>query len=580
MMDDTGSDTLATMTPSGEAGDGGGQAPLPGYELGGLIGRGGMGEVVAARDPSLGRDVAIKRMKATSPTPEAIERFLREAKVQARLDHPAIAPVYELGHDGDGLPYFTMKRVAGTTMTDVIKRGHARQRLLPAFVDVCLAIELAHSRQIAHRDLKPANIMLGNYGEVHILDWGIARLLDEAAEDSEKNHITMRERQRLPDAVLGTPGYMAPEQAQGEPCSPATDVYALGCILFEILVGTPLHPSGLSGIDSAIDSPTTPPSARAPNVPPELDAACVAALAADPTSRPTARELGERVQRYLEGDRDHERRCALAAELLAQAMATTDHDNQMQLAGRALALDPESKQAAALVTRLMLEPPEDIPPELARAISRSELEQERRAAGLGIASLAATFVFLPIVLWMGVTDLALFAGTYALVALMIALVVVQRRWVGMGRRVNLYPLLVGIVVLAASISRYFAPFVLVPLALIIIAVGMMAQPSMQHRPAVVLAICCLGFVAPLALEATGVLGSTWQVQDGAVVLRSTLVHLGGVLTQLMLIGATLVAIVIAGLFSRGLAIAQRDAVKELQLQRWRLMQLVPEAVRR
>jgi serine/threonine-protein kinase len=572
MTDDTAADT------HGGAGDAGDHAPLPGYELGALIGRGGMGEVVAARDPRIGRDVAIKRMKATAPTPEAIERFLREAKIQARLDHPAIAPVHELGHDRDGLPYFTMKRLTGTTMAEAIKRGHAQQRLLHAFVDVCLAVELAHTRQIAHHDLKPANIMLGDYGEVYILDWGIARILDEAAEGSETG-INVHEEQRTDD-VLGTPGYMAPEQAQGEPCGPATDVYALGCILFEILVGAQLHPAGVAGLSSAIVAPTAAPSSRAPNVPPELDAACVAALAADPTSRPTARQLGERVQRYLDGDRDHERRRALSAELLAQAMATTGHDDQMQLAGRALALDPESREAAALVTRLMLEPPKEIPPELARTISRSELEQDQRAGRLATVSLAAYFGFLPIVLWMGVTNLALVVVVYALVVAMMLLTFLQDRALSAGRKFNQFPSLVGNVMIAAFITRLYGPFVLVPAIVTIVAIALMSRPQLQRRPAVVLAVCCLGFVAPLTLETAGVIGSTWHVRDGAIELHSTAVHIGGMATQMMLIVGTLAGIVVAGLFSRGLVIAHRDAIQELQLQRWRLMQLVPEAVRR
>jgi serine/threonine-protein kinase len=573
MMDEGLSETV------GELGDSAELAPLPGYELGSLIGEGGMGEVMTARDPRIGREVAIKRLKGRSPTPEALQRFLREAKIQARLDHPAIVPVHELGYDGEGRPYFTMRRLTGTTMAEVIQEGTAQQRLLRAFVDVCLAIEFAHTRQIAHHDLKPANIMLGDFGEVYVLDWGIARVLDEAAESSE-NQLTMRERQTQPGTVLGTPGYMAPEQAYGEPCGPATDVYALGCILFEILVGKQLHPSGVAGMRSAIDAPLVAPSSRTLNVPPELDAACVAALAAAPLARPTARQLGERVQHYLDGDRDHERRCALSAELLAQATATTDHADQMQLAGRALALDPESKDSAALVTRLMLEPPEDIPPDLARTISHSELEQDKRAGRLATVSLASYFGFLPVVLWMGVTNVSLVVGVYTLVVMMMLLTYFQDRALSAGRKFNVYPSLVGNVVIAAVITRVFGPFVLVPAIVTIVAIALMSRPQLQRQPAAVLAICCLGFVAPLALEAAGVLGSTWRVRDGAIELHSTVVQIGGMATQIMLIAGTLAGIVVAGLFSRGLVIAHRDAIHQLQVQRWRLMQLVPESVRR
>src|SRR5262245_53599844 len=129
------------------------------YELANVIGRGGMGEVVAARDTQLGREVAIKRMSMPDPSDKAVQRFLREARVQARLDHPAVVPVHELGRDVDGRPFFAMKKLAGTTLRKIIERKEAtRQRMLRAFADVCLAVELAHTRGVIHRDLKPDNI--------------------------------------------------------------------------------------------------------------------------------------------------------------------------------------------------------------------------------------------------------------------------------------------------------------------------------------------------------------------------------------------------------------------------------------
>jgi serine/threonine-protein kinase len=573
-MDDTASaDTLA------EQGEAAPRTSLPGYELGTRIGHGGMGEVVVARDPKIGREVAIKRMKAKSPTPEAIERFLREAKIQARLDHPAIVPVHELGQDSEGRPYFTMKRLSGTTMAEVMKQERPQRRLLRAFVDVCLAIELAHSRGVIHRDLKPSNIMLGDYGEVYVIDWGIARIVGEAEGQSNADIKTL-EGQTQAGALLGTPGYMAPEQARGEPIGPPADVYALGCILFEILTAKPLHGSGMAAIGLTIANPTTAPSSRAPEVPPELDAACIAALAADPAARPSARALGERIQRYLDGDRDLERRRELATEFLAQAKAAARHADQMRLAGRALALDPESQEAAGLVTRLMLEPPDEIPPELARSIGAGEAEYERRSATLAMGSLAAYFLFLPVLVWMGMTDVPLLVGAYVLVAGLIALTYVQIRRVSAEKRFNFYPALVGNVVIAATISRICGPFVLVPLAVTAVALGMMAQPQLLRRPIVGLGICAMGFVAPVVLEAAGVLHSTWHVEAGQVVLHSTVVHLGGVATDVLLIAGTLGGIVVAGLFSRGLAATRREAIHKLQLQSWRLMQLIPESVRR
>src|SRR5262245_9871544 len=129
---------------------------LPGYIVGDVIGKGGMGEVLLARDAEIGRDVAIKRMGSAALGAENLARFLREAKIQARLEHPAIVPVHHIGRDPAGRPYFTMKRIAGTTLGDLLARPERKlEQLLRAFVDVCLAVEFAHIHGVVHRDLKP-----------------------------------------------------------------------------------------------------------------------------------------------------------------------------------------------------------------------------------------------------------------------------------------------------------------------------------------------------------------------------------------------------------------------------------------
>src|SRR3954471_17945738 len=184
---------------------------LDGYTVGEMIGRGGMGEVLLAHDEVIGREVAIKRMRRADPDPDAETRFVREAKIQARLQHPSIVPVHELGRDADGRPYFTMKRLAGVTLHQLL--GGPRQRLLRAFADVCLAVEFAHEHGVIHRDIKPTNIMLGDFGEVYVLDWGVARVLDEdgSGHPSVRDIITVEGETQV-GAVMGTPGYMAPEQ--------------------------------------------------------------------------------------------------------------------------------------------------------------------------------------------------------------------------------------------------------------------------------------------------------------------------------------------------------------------------------
>jgi eukaryotic-like serine/threonine-protein kinase len=163
-----------------------GDRPHRTYELDGdryraraAIGRGGMGEVTAAYDHTIGREVAIKRIHAAQPNDRQISRFIREAQIQGRLDHPAIVPVYDLGHDASGMPFFVMKKLAGTTL---LRGKHSRLQLLRAFVDVCLAVEFAHVRGVIHRDLKPDNIVLGEFGEVYVLDWGVAKVAGTSEE--------------------------------------------------------------------------------------------------------------------------------------------------------------------------------------------------------------------------------------------------------------------------------------------------------------------------------------------------------------------------------------------------------------
>jgi eukaryotic-like serine/threonine-protein kinase len=212
-------DTIPTI--SGETLGGSGTAR---YAFGDVIGRGGMGEVFRARDAPIGRTVAVKRLKATSA--EAVARFMREAQVQGRLEHPAIVPVHELGEDERG-PFFVMKQLAGVTL-ELTLGEKSRQQLLRAFVDVCLCIEFAHTRGVVHRDLKPANIVLGEFGEVYVLDWGIARVIGDA--DTWGEAISGSETQV--GAIIGTPGYMSPEQCGGEQVDARADVYALGCILY------------------------------------------------------------------------------------------------------------------------------------------------------------------------------------------------------------------------------------------------------------------------------------------------------------------------------------------------------------
>lgn len=211
--------------------------PLAGrYSLGTRIGQGGMGDVFQARDLVLNRDVAVKLFREGCET-----QFRSEAQITARLQHPNIPPVHDLGTTPDGRPFLAMKLVAGQTLLTGLRNRPADRsdmpELIAAFGRVCQAVGFAHSLGIIHRDLKPANVMLGAFGEVQVMDWGLAR--DERATDAKSlpgSHSSALET-RVGQA-MGTPGYMAPEQARGESAGPPSDVFALGAMLLQILTGS------------------------------------------------------------------------------------------------------------------------------------------------------------------------------------------------------------------------------------------------------------------------------------------------------------------------------------------------------
>lgn len=303
-----------------------GQAELSHYTLSRVHDQGGLGRVWLAFDKTLHRNVALKEIRPDrQPTEQALKRFVREAQITGQLEHPNIVPVYELARDGQReCPFYTMRFMQGQSLGDAIEAYHKQrqaggaserhfQRLLQAFINICHAIAYAHSRRVIHRDLKPANVMLGGFGEVVVLDWGLAKLLDrpdelrpELAEAAAPilPPGTSEGVETLPGQILGTPAYMAPEQAlcKVDEIDALTDVYGLGAILYRILTGRRPHP----GRDSqermrhAVQEPTPEPRAVDASVPRALNAICCKAMSAERLKRYlSARELAEDVQRFL-----------------------------------------------------------------------------------------------------------------------------------------------------------------------------------------------------------------------------------------------------------------------------------------
>ncbi len=560
-----------------------GLAPA-GYQLGALLGRGGMGEVIAAHDNRVGREVAYKRMRDHNASADALSRFLREARIQARLDHPAIVPVYELGEDADGRPFFTMKRLAGKTLAErMLSSSEPLQPLLRAFAEVCLAIELAHSKGIVHRDLKPSNIMLGDFGEVYVLDWGIARVLAERPTNTSAEPIGDLDsigQATKGGTLLGTLGYMAPEQVRGEEVDGKADVYALGSILFEMLAGEGLHPHGHAAVASTLSMPGATPTKRRPDrtIPPELDALCSAMLVARAADRPTARDVAQRVQQYLDGDRDLEARRELAQTHLAEAreaLASGDPQRRadaLRAAGRALALDPKSTAAAALVTGLIVEPPTELPAELIEKLAAQDVmftkqRAKRAMTGYGsLLSLSIVLLFFDVASWVWLG--AIYAGIVAFVVLSY---VTYRTG-----RARVSGVLLGTLLMAVLFSRAASPFILVPMLLCGTMLAVSNIPWLNDRPAVFyvwMAVCAL---VPFLLEWASVLTTTAHVTPDAIEIKSAIFAPGGSMALYLLAVTNVLFLLIVARFALVLARDRRSAQRRLTMQAWHLGQLLPE----
>ena len=573
-----------------------GESSLVGrYRIIRRIGKGGMGEVMVAHDEQIGRDVAIKRMRAAVPTERQIQRFLREASVQGRLEHPAIVPVHEIGRDDDGLPFFAMKRLAGNSLAKIIgvddRVAFPLQRVLRAFAEVCLAVEFAHVRGVIHRDLKPENVILGDFGEVYVLDWGVAKVLGTTGDtvDPDVDFADVGgsgEHATKAGTAIGTPGYMAPEQVRGAAdIDGRADIYTLGCMLFEILAGAPLHPSGRLGLASALTGLDARPSQRAPDraIAPELDAICVAATALDREARiATARELGDRVLEFLDGDRDFALRRGLALQHLARARqafevdareAGADQRVAIREAASALALDPTLEGAAELVGRLMLEPPATTPTEVVEALRADDVRTAKETARAGIWAIAAALAFTPMLWWMAPSAspyLAVFTGF---------LVVYGGVCLQIDRAPTPHPGIFVIVntVLVVLVARMFSPVLIAPGVAAVVAMAMVLTPrfSILGSAVTVTVLFAAAILVPWGLERVGVLSTTMSVDRAGILLRAPVVE--GQETRTMIVGAIYAVGLIAGasIMANAMRARAREAARRLHLQAWQLRQLVP-----
>ena len=285
--------------------------------------RGGLGAVFVALDSELDREVALKQiLDDRADDPSSRFRFLIEAQITGGLEHPGIVPVYGLGAYGDGRPYYAMRFIRGDSLKEAIDDFHAGassspvgsrdlalRKLLRRFMDVCNAIEYAHSRGVIHRDIKPANIIVGKHGETLVVDWGLAKPMGRVEPGTETGERLLMpssasgNSETLPGSALGTPAYMSPEQAEGqlERLGPRSDVYSLGATLYCLVTGKPPFAGDVVDVIRAVqEGEFRPPRQLDPSLEPALEAICLKGMAHRPEDRyASCRALADDLDRWM-----------------------------------------------------------------------------------------------------------------------------------------------------------------------------------------------------------------------------------------------------------------------------------------
>jgi serine/threonine protein kinase len=559
----------------------------------GVLGRGGMGVVKLCRDRRIGRELALKIERDSRSGDGA--RFVREALVQGQLEHPAIVPVYDVGVDEGGAAYFTMKRVRGLSLADVLENRRSRssvaeafsqRRLLSALARVCMAVDFAHSSGVVHRDLKPANVMLGDWGEVYVLDWGLARLCDggEASEGPETTRGAQVEPGREPlteaGALLGTPGYMAPEQVDGQDVGPAADVYALGAMLFEVLTLERLHP----GPTPEVRARATVLGAAAGRlkrleelgVAPELIAICDRATQLEQGNRfPRARALHDALQEHVEGHRDLELRQHLSerhAEAAKALVAQLRRKEAMRELGRALALNPGNANAVHALVELLGTSPAELPDEVDREMQADYLQREHEAQRRGTRATLAFLVIAAAVLVMGVREIAPLVVIAAPVVVL-PLLRCGRAGTAFRRQLVAYAVLT---ISMLAMARLFGSLVFLPTVVATVAGSFAFHSPRVRRFGVILPVALLAVLGPLGLEAWGVLEPTYAVRDGAI---AVLPHIASFMPHRavpILAFLSAIAVTVPVLMFGAMGDAVEASKKRMMTQGWQLRQLVPE----
>jgi serine/threonine protein kinase len=548
------------------------------------LGHGGMGLVHLCHDKQIGRHVAMKMVSASHrDNRSVVARFVREARLQAQLEHPAVVPVYELGRDPSGHAYFTMKRIRGLTLRALIDRlldrdpdaleTYTRRKLLSDFSRVCLAVDYAHRAGVVHRDIKPANVMLGEYGEVYLLDWGIAKMQTE----HKPSH-----------RMLGTAGYMAPEQiGDASAVGPAADVYALGCVLFEILTLQRAHPAERveARLASTLEKDVRLPSSIDDDVAPELDVMCMRATARDPAQRyGSARELHVALEHHLDGERDLALRRSLSqthaehAREAAQRLQSGDDPHvvrreALREVGQALALDPSNRDAMTTMVELLTRPPDAPPHEVEEQL---EIRRQRWFKASGRVAAAIYFsmaLYLPFLWWVGIRDAASIA-TFLVLSAIAGLLSLRATFMQHPReRDVIFAMLTSTIAMAATATLY-GPLVLTP-GMIAVNGTAYALTVGKRARMLTLGVATLAVLVPLLLELGGAIAPSYALDShGMTILPRALgLHHPPALVLLAIASLGMIAtgIVAVGRIRDALDRAER----QLESYNWHFRQLLP-----
>lgn len=603
-------------------------------ETGELIGKGGMGQVFSCTDLKLKRAMAMKQ--ATSRAPLDLERFVREARVQGQLQHPSIVPVHELGLGPDGLPFFTMKRVRGVTLADVIlalakgdaeaKQKHSRRRLLTAFQSVCQAVEFAHSQGVLHRDLKPANVMLGDFGEVYVLDWGLAKpqlqegqsqedlsgavpaqqgQADEAQRKMRRGEATREMIADVPlllsgevvgstptvaGSLLGTPGYMSPELVVGKPASVQSDVFALGSLLFELLTHERMVPGQtvMEILTATRDGFDARVRTRAPDaeVAPELEVVVLEACAAEPAQRyPSVRALHDAVERILSGERDLELRSEMAKEHAARAAAevaqmrkegaASDDTRRraLQEVGRSLALEPKNGAAFAALLELLQTPPKEKPREVAETLRRSGEAATRTASLMASIGFALLLMYLPWMYQMGVRDWPKLGSLGALMAVASGASYLVYRMTRPRPEITTFSVMTFMLI-GGVLNTVVMPFIVAPpLVTVAVLAYMLLLP--HGLRVLTLVMATLALLAPLIAWWVGLSGPPLSFVDGSLIITPRLVTFDPTWTIALIIDSTVVTVALGAWSAVRLRNTLERAQEQIAVQAWNLRQLLP-----